>query len=424
MDHDVPALLVNAVHCPQQHGNLGALRTLGRAGVPVYAMVEDHFAPTAVSRHLAGGFAMPARGLVEPREFVPTLLEFGRTIGRRTVAVAADDEAAILLAEHSERLAKWFLLPEVPPMLPRVLASKEALDRICAEHGVATPRSRAPADRVELVRLGRRWGYPIVLKNREAFTRLRAPVVTHTTVVHDEGELLDLLGSVRAPAVLAQEYIPDDVAEDWITHLYCGAGGVPQAVFTGYEVRSWPPYSGATTRAWSRPNPELAELAGELCRRIGYSGVADLGWRFDRRDGRYKLVDFNPRIGAQFRLFETWHGVDVLRAMYLDLTGQPIPDAPQRYGRMFVVGQLDVLSAAATARREHRLPQALLPRRGTERAWLSRDDPMPAVAEAVRFGGTVTRHFARVTADSWRSCARRRNVPSTGVKVVVNRSGR
>ncbi|MFF3333460.1 ATP-grasp domain-containing protein [Streptomyces sp. NPDC002888] len=416
MDHDVPALLVKAVHCPQQHGGLGALRTLGRAGVPVHAMVEDQFTPTAVSRHLAGRFTLPTTGLADPRLFVPTLLGFGRAIGRRTVAVAADDEAAVLLAEYSERLAKWFLLPEVPPTLPRRLASKEGLGRICAEHGVPTPRSRAPADRVALVGLGRDWGYPLVLKNREAFTRLRAPIVSHTTVVHDEGELLDLLGSCREPAVLAQEYIPDDVAEDWITHLYCGAGGVAHAVFTGYKVRSWPPYSGATTRAWSRPNPELARLAGELCRRIGYSGVADLGWRFDRRDGRYKLVDFNPRIGAQFRLFETWHGVDVVRAMYLDLTGQPIPGAPQRYGRMFVVGQLDVLSAAASARRERRMPQALLPRRGTERAWLSRDDPIPAVAEAVRFGGTVTRRFARATADSWRSRARRRNVLSTGAR--------
>ncbi|MGI5376045.1 ATP-grasp domain-containing protein [Streptomyces sp. CA-251387] len=365
----------------------------------MYAMVEDGFTPMAVSRHLAGRFIFPTTVLKDPRQVPSMLLRFGRAIGRRAVAVAADDEAAVLLAEHAETLAEQFLLPAVPATLPRRLTSKEGLFHICSENDVPAPRSCAPADRAELVALGREWGYPLVLKNREAFTRLSAPVVSSTTVVNSEDELLARLESRRTPAVLAQEYIPDSVAEDWITHLYCDSQGVARVVFTGYKVRSWPPYSGATTRAWSRPNSQLAQLATGLCRRIGYRGIADLDWRFDRRDGRYKLVDFNPRIGAQFRLFETWNGTDVVRAMYLDLTGQPIPSSPQIYGRMFVLGQLDLPSAAASARREHRVPEALLPRRRTERAWLCRDDPLPALAEVVRFAGAGTLRLAQAAAD-------------------------
>ncbi|WP_328875197.1 ATP-grasp domain-containing protein [Streptomyces sp. NBC_00287] len=395
MNHDVPALLVKVGPSPQNHGCLGALRSLGRAGVPVYAMVEDRFTPCAVSRHLADRFVVPTTGLEEPRTLVSALLRLGRTIGRRTVAVPTDDESAVLLAEHAEALAEWFVLPPVPSALPRALASKEGLRRVCTEHHVPTPRAHAPADRTQLLAYARDLGYPLVLKNLEAYTRVRSPVVTHTTVVHNEDELLALIGPRETPSVLMQEYIPPADAEDWITHLYCGARGAPRAVFTGYKVRSWPVRSGATTRAWARPNPGLARLAAELCRRIGYSGVADLDWRFDRRDGLYKLVDFNPRIGAQFRLFESGQGVDVVRAMYLDLTGQQIPRAEQTYGRMFVVGQLDLLSATIDAWQERRVPPAVLPRRGTERAWLSWDDPWPAVAESVRFGGTVGRRLTK-----------------------------
>ncbi|MEU3840882.1 ATP-grasp domain-containing protein [Streptomyces sp. NPDC028635] len=398
MNRDVPALLVRLVHAPQQHGGLGVLRTLGRAGVPVYAMVEDAFTPMAVSRHLAGRFAIPPTALDRPAELPSLLLDYGRAIGRRAVAVAADDESAVLLAEHADVLSAWFLLPPVPPGLPRRLTSKEGLFHICAANDVPAPRSWAPADRAELLALAHDVGYPLVLKNREAFTRLSAPVVSHTTVVHGEDELLACLGSRQTPSVLVQEYIPDAVAEDWITHLYCDRHGVARLVFTGFKIRSWPPYGGATTRAWSRPNPRLAELAAGLCRRIGYRGIADLDWRFDRRDGRYKLVDFNPRTGAQFRLFETRDGTDVVRALYLDLTGRLIPTAPQADGRMFVLGQADLPSAVVSARREHRMPEALLPRRGTERAWWCRDDPLPALAEAVRFAGGVTRRLARTSA--------------------------
>jgi hypothetical protein len=139
--------------------------------------------------------------------------------------------------------------------------------------------------------------------------------------------------------------------------------------------------------------PELAERAGQLCRRVGYSGVADLDWRYDRRDGRYNLVNFNPR-SAQFRLFENVHGVDVVRAMHLDLTGRDVPDVPQAERRVFVAGQLDVPSVMAWLREEHRLPSDLLYVRPTERVWIRRDDPLAGLGEAVRFSGLVMRRMA------------------------------
>ena len=210
-----------------------------------------------------------------------------------------------------------------------------------------------------------------------------------TTVVRDERELLARYPTGALPPVLMQEYIPQEHAEDWITHLYCGAGGTPRVVFTGLKLRSWPPYAGVTTRAVALRNSCLAELAAGLCRRIGYSGPADLDWRYDRRDGRYKLVDFNPRAGAQFRLFQNADGIDVVRAMHLDLTGRDVPDSPQDENRDFVAGQLDLPSAAVWLRDEHRLPPGLFSRRRTERAWLCRDDPLPAAADAIRFAGVV-----------------------------------
>ncbi|MEU0442094.1 ATP-grasp domain-containing protein [Streptomyces sp. NPDC006186] len=395
MDHEVPALLVRVGHAPHNHGALGVVRSLGRAGVPVYAMVEDPLTPAAVSRHLAGRFVVPTTGRESPDALVSTLLTIGEAIGRPAVAVPTDDEAAVLLAEQAGPLKERFLLPPVPPALPRTLTSKMGLHRLCAEAGVPTPRACAPAGRAELVAACRDMGYPVVLKNLEAYTRLAAPVVGHTTTVADEAELLALVGSAEEPSVLVQEYIPPPEAEDWITHLYRGPDGTPLVLFTGFKVRSWPVRSGATCRAWSWPNTRLAALAERLCREIGYCGLADLDWRFDRRDGRYKLVDFNPRTGAQFRLFASRHGVDVVRALYMHLTGQRVPEGGQLHGRMFVVGQLDVLSATIGALQERRLPTAVLPRPGMERAWLSADDPLPAVAEAARFGAMAARRVTR-----------------------------
>ncbi|MFF2361525.1 ATP-grasp domain-containing protein [Streptomyces sp. NPDC058122] len=396
LDDEVPVLLARIGNYPLHHGSLGVVRTLGRLGVPVHAVVEDRFTPVALSRHLTSGFVWPTTGREEPERLADGLLSIGRRIGARCVAVPTDDEAAIVLAEYADLLKECFLIPPVPARLPRLLACKASLHRICTEVGVPSPRSRAPTSRDELVDAGRELGYPLVLKNLAPFSRLRTPAVSGTTiVVPHERALLDRFPGAAPPPVLVQEYIPRQQAEDWITHIYSGADGVPRALFTGLKLRSWPPYAGMTARAVALRNSELAGLAERLCRRIGYSGLADLDWRYDRRDGQYKLVDFNPRTGAQFRLFENVHGVDVVRAMHLDLTGRTVPDGAQVEGRVFVAGQLDFASVAAWLRHERRLPPDLLNERPSERAWLCRDDPLPAAAEAVRFTALVTWRLLR-----------------------------
>ncbi|MEW1909170.1 ATP-grasp domain-containing protein [Kitasatospora sp. NPDC085895] len=394
LDRRVPVVMVRIGRYPFSHSPIAAVRSFGRLGVPVYAVVEGRHTPTAVSRYLRGVYVRSTTGGEPVEHLVDMVRSVGRQVGRRSVAVATDDESAVLLAEHAEELSPYFLLPPVPADLPRRLADKGALYRICQEHDVPAPRTTTPADRGELVAVGRDLGYPLVLKNLAPFSRLAEPVVGNSTVVRDEAELLALVPSDGPLSVLAQEYLPSACAEDWFTHLCCGPGGEPLAVFTGLKERGWPPGGGFTTLARSVDNPELADLAAGLCKKVGFSGIADLDWRLDLRDGRYKLVDFNPRQGAQFRLFETADGVDVVRALHLSLTGRPVPQGPQ-LPRNFRAGRTDLLSALAAARSERRPPRDLLPRRATERAWICRDDVLPVVVELARTARTAPRAFAR-----------------------------
>jgi D-aspartate ligase len=105
----------------------------------------------------------------------------------------------------------------------------------------------------------------------------------------------------------------------------------------------------------------------------------DLDYRLDSRDGRYHLLDFNPRIGAQFRLFKDTAGIDVVRALYLDLTGQPVRVGPQIEGRTFVAEIQDVLASLAYWRSGTLVIgdwwRSL--RRIDEAAWYAADDPLP-----------------------------------------------
>ena len=78
---------------------------------------------------------------------------------------------------------------------------------------------------------------------------------------------------------------------------------------------------------------------------IRYRGILDIGYRYDARDGLHKVFDVNPRIGCTFRLFVSDNGMDVARALYLDLTGQPIVAGRELPGRKWMVEDMDLASA-------------------------------------------------------------------------------
>jgi predicted ATP-grasp superfamily ATP-dependent carboligase len=197
---------------------------------------------------------------------------------------------------------------------------------------------------------------------------------------------------------MLQEFIPADPGGDWFFHGYCDAKSDCRPAFTGLKVRSYPAHAGLTSFGRAAPNDRLrAELTGLLAR-LCYRGIVDLDLRLDARDGSYKLLDFNPRLGAQFRLFRDSAGVDVVLAAYLDLTGQPIPKGAQLDGRAFLVENYDPIGALGYWRRgELRLgPWLSSLRQADELAWFARDDLRPFGLMCLRMGALgITRRLAR-----------------------------
>jgi predicted ATP-grasp superfamily ATP-dependent carboligase len=196
---------------------------------------------------------------------------------------------------------------------------------------------------------------------------------------------------------MVQEYLPREHAEDWIAHIYVGKEPNSTVPFTGVKLRSWPPHAGVTAAARSLWNADLAQRTVAFCNAVGFRGIADLDWRLDKRDGVFRLLDFNPRIGAQFQMFETEDGVDVVRALHLDLTGRARPTKPQIEGRRFVIEHLAVPAALAYRRMPD--PRWSASDNGTahgprdKRVWSSAGDPLPGLAVVARLGFPAARRL-------------------------------
>lgn len=94
-------------------------------------------------------------------------------------AIPTDDEAATVLAGHAEKPSGYFLQPSIQPRLPRQLASKHELCRLCCQHGVPAPPTVHLASPAGVASFASHAAFP-ELKNAEPWVRRRAPLVVGT----------------------------------------------------------------------------------------------------------------------------------------------------------------------------------------------------------------------------------------------------
>jgi D-aspartate ligase len=393
IDTSTPAVVLKLDPNVMHHGGLGVIRSLGRLGVPVYGVHEGPMSPAARSRYLRGRcYWRPEGG--DADRITAALLALAGRIGRPAVLLPTDDAGAIFLAEHGAALRPSFIFPDQPAELPRQVAGKFSLFKLCRELGVPAPDAIVPDTPAAARAFGAGTGYPLIAK---LTTPWQDGTLRSTSILASQDELDDMLAAcARAGAgLMLQEFIPGGSrggrdSDDWFFHGYCDGFSACRPAFTGVKERSYPAHAGLTCLGRSEPNPALRDQVTALLGKLGYRGIMDLDLRLDRRDGEYKLLDFNPRLGAQFRLFRTTAGVDVATAAYLDLTGGQIPDGEQgeQEARRFVVENYDPLGALGYLRRGELSPWSWLRSlRGIdEAAWFASDDLRPFGLMCLRMG--------------------------------------
>ncbi|MBV9444623.1 MAG: ATP-grasp domain-containing protein [Streptosporangiaceae bacterium] len=396
VEASTPAVVLKFDPNVMHHGGLGVIRSLGRHGIPVYGVHEGPWAPAASSRYLRGRcFWQPDPEHAD--RVIAGLIRLATRIGRRSVLLVTDDAGAIFLAERGAALREWYLFPEPPADLPRRLAGKYSLAQLCREYGVPTPRTLLPESLEQAREFATATGYPLVAKLATPW--IEGGKLRSTSVIAGPDQLhraYEQCAGANAGLML-QEFIPSAPGQDWFFHGYCDAASACRPAFTGVKERSYPADAGLTSMGRSAPNPRLASEIVSLLARLGYRGTMDLDIRFDPRTGQYHLLDFNPRLGAQFRLFRDTAGNDVALAAYLDLTGQRIPFAEQVSGRGFLVENYDPISALAHWRRGDLSPRAWLAslREVDETAWFATDDLRPFGLMCLRMGWrAVSRPFS------------------------------
>ncbi|CAM5721426.1 ATP-grasp domain-containing protein OS=Streptomyces fumanus OX=67302 GN=GCM10018772_05940 PE=4 SV=1 [Streptomyces fumanus] len=368
-DTRVPAVVLRVDRNPFHHGTLGAVRSLGRAGVEVHVVADCADSPVGASRYLHRLHTPPPPG-ASPAQVAEALRRVAAGLHGPAVLVPMDDLGAIAVARTRAELTPRYLLPELPGPLPERLADKAELAAVCAALDVPHPVTVLPDSAAEAVRAVGRLGPPVVAKWSRPWLLPAGSGLRSTRLVHSARQVRELYARTGEAGgrLLLQAFLPPGPDRDWFFHGYADHRGVLRAGGTGVKTRARPRGAGLTAVGRWAADPGVRAPAERIVAELGYRGVLDLDFRRCGSTGRYHLLDFNPRPGAQFRLFTDTAGLDVVRALHLDLTGRALPVGAAVPGRVFVAENYAPLAALRPA------PG------GRERAWHARDDRAPGRA--------------------------------------------
>jgi predicted ATP-grasp superfamily ATP-dependent carboligase len=398
IDATTPALVFRA----EGYCGLGIVRSLGRLGVRVHGVDDSPWAYGLRSRYCAGRFTFPSEGA--PSEaLVEFLRGVARKAGGRPILYPTFDSRNVFVEEHGDALAECLRFPRQPKGLVSRLYNKRSMYALCKEIDVPTAETLFPMTIAEVEAFLDRVQFPLVLKAIEG-DRLMRHAGIGMVITRSREELLAAYRRLDEPGVpnlMLQEYIPGDDDTIWMFNGYFDRDSECRFGITGRKLRQTPVHTGMTSLGVCLPCPTVEESTKKIAKAVGYRGIIDIGYRFDARDGRYKVLDINPRIGATFRLFVDRNGMDVARAQYLDLTGQPVPATEPDWGRKWIVEDRDVVSSWHYFR-EGSLGPVRWARSFAglrEGAHFAVDDPVPTVGFAAAFAG-------RVLGGAWRTAAR------------------
>jgi D-aspartate ligase len=164
LDTSTPVLVLSASPGARRspHGGLGILRSLGRLGVPVYAVDSDPRGPASYSRYLRGRFVFDL-ATAAPDATVDYLLEVGKRIGSRAVLIPMWDDIAVLVSDHFEALTERFVIPQQPDGLARSLASKKEMCLLAKKHSVLAPEASFPSSVEEVRSFADTATFPVML---------------------------------------------------------------------------------------------------------------------------------------------------------------------------------------------------------------------------------------------------------------------
>jgi D-aspartate ligase len=310
----------------------GIARSVGRHGVPVYALNDRLRDPLRFSRYCRGCFVYsddPAQPRAYAGDSVANeevlcgqMLDWGARFPQKPVLFATSDWFARFLSNQQQRLREKFLFHWVAPEVFITIVDKGRMAGFCERAGVRVPRTHITSPADDMAQVARNFVYPALIKPVHRYTAGFPVEAAKVLIARDAQEAQAFFEKYPRlkGATLMQELIEGGDDQVFQCTALVNHAGQIAAWSTVRKLRQYPAGYGSMCYGRTERNDAMAAEAFKLLRALGYRGLGSLEFKYRARDGGYYFIEMNTRLPWYNGLFAD-AGVNLPLLAYADLTG-------------------------------------------------------------------------------------------------------
>lgn len=305
---------------------LGLVRALGRKNVKVFGIGLNRFEVSLSSRYCQRLGAIDPR--YEPQKLLDFLIEFRLKNSKYTklILYPSGDECVVFIAENYKELSRYYTFSKLNPEILELFLNKWTFYKACIEHDLPAPASFRIEDAQDLEQIAKNVSFPCIMKPIYYHRWAMKEGLNKAVFCRDISELLDCGRklSENLTELIIQEVIEGNEDNIYVVAAYFDRYSTPHGIFVGQKIRQYPVGFGTTTLIRTADVSGLAERSVNFLQKVGYQGLVDVEYKYDRSTDSFYIIEINPRLGRWYGIVEA-AGHDTIYYSYLDLTHQPIP---------------------------------------------------------------------------------------------------
>ena len=294
--------------------SLSIVRSLGKRGIPV-SVAAPSTCLAFHSRFINEKFIVP-EGCLSGDYYNKVLLGKDNHRLEGSVVLACGDSGIEFIVENHAALSEKYILDIQKPKLQKALLDKQETLRMAKEAGIGFPEFWNIDSLEDIEKIADQVNYPAIIK----------PIHSHLFVkifgvklfqVNSADELRQKASLVNEKGLefMISELIPgpDSLLSSYYTHI--DDDGHALFKFTKRIIRRMPSNFGGACYHATKWLPETAEKGEHFFRSIGFTGIANIEFKKDPRDGELKIIECNARYTAAQELV-TRSGMDISYMVY------------------------------------------------------------------------------------------------------------
>ena len=375
---------VGAVVVGGDYQGLGIVRSLGRQGVPVCVVDDEH----SISRysHYCTHF-VKLKDLRTERAAVDSILELGKRLGLSGwVLYPTREELVAAFSRNRLELGQWFRVPTPEWSTVQWMWDKRNTYRLAQELGIAIPRTHY-LDHIDQLAELDGFAPPFTIKPaiKEHFVYATKAKAWSANSLSELRLLFEKASELVGPGeIMVQEFIPGGGCQQFAYCAFFRDGKAVGKMVTQRRRQHPLRFGRASTYVETVELPILEELSERFLRKINYYGLVEMEYKLDPRDGQYKLLDVNARTWGYHTLGAS-AGVDFSLMLYSDQVGMPVIPGKGKPGVGWLRMTTDIpASLLALLQGELDVRSYLHSLRNCRvEAVFSHEDPLPGLAEII-----------------------------------------